>query len=78
MTIFPLPLIVILVVASLLFAWEAYRGLTRGITRFPMQIIGIEEFERGHTMFWGIIGANVLAAIMLIAVAVTLLIKTWP
>jgi hypothetical protein len=76
--IFPLAFIVLLLFGSTIFAREAIRGVRRGITRFPMQIIGIEEFERGHTMFWGVIGANVLAAFMLVGVAITLLIKTWP
>jgi hypothetical protein len=43
-----------------------------------MQVIGIEEFERGHTMFWGVVAANVFAAVALIAIAGTLLIRTWP
>jgi hypothetical protein len=46
-----------------IFGWEAYAGLTRGVTRFPMRIVDIEEFERGHTMFWGIIGANILVSV---------------
>ena len=76
--IFPLPFILVLLFASTIFAREAYRGITRGVTRFPMHIIGIEEFERGHTMFWGVVGANVLATAGLVAGAIALAIKTWP
>jgi hypothetical protein len=75
--IFPLPFILVLLFASAIFAREAYRGITRGITRFPMQIIGIEEFERGHTIFWGVVGANVLATVGLVAGATVFAIRTW-
>ena len=66
-----------LLAMSLIFAWQAYRGFSRGITRFPMMLIGDEEFERGHTMFWGVVGANIAAGIALLGVASAAFLKGW-
>jgi hypothetical protein len=60
----------ILVGVAAIFGWEAYAGIARGVTRFPMRIVDIEEFERGHTMFWGIVGANIVFCVAATAFSV--------
>ena len=53
----------VLFIAAFIFGRQAVLGLTRGVTRFPMSILVIEEIKREHTMFWGIVGANILLSI---------------
>ena len=46
------------------------------VTSF-VKIIGIEEFERGDTMFWGVVGANIVAVIALLGLATAAFLKGW-
>ena len=72
-----LPLLIILAAFAGIFGWQAVRGITKGVTCFPMRLIGIEEFERGHTLFWGVVGANVVASVGSLVAFVLVLLKGW-
>ncbi len=62
---------------SATFAWQAYRGLSRGSTNLPLSILSLEEIERDSIYFWGVIGVNVLAALVLAAAAVLVYLNDW-
>ena len=53
----------LLLIAAVIFGRQAVLGLTKGVARFPMSILVIEEFRREHTMFWGIVGTNIFLSV---------------
>ena len=72
---FALPIVLLLVAVA--FGWQAVRGLTKGITNFPIQLIGTDEFRRGNTMFWGVVGANVIACFGLFFLSALAFLRVW-
>ena len=64
----------VLLIASVIFGRQAALGLIKGVTRFPMSILVIEEIPREHTMFWGIVGANVLLSVAALTAGVLILV----
>ncbi|HXG80376.1 MAG TPA: hypothetical protein VNJ05_01090 [Sphingomicrobium sp.] len=67
----------VLALMSITFAWQAYRGISRGSTNLPVDIFSIEEFKRGSIYFWGVIGVNVFAALALAVAAVLVYLNDW-
>jgi len=67
----------ILALMSLTFGWATYRGFTRGSTNLPLQLMGIEEFDRDSIYFWGVMGFNILASLSLAVVAVLAFTNDW-
>ena len=67
----------VLGLGSLNFGWAAYRGLAHGSTNLPLQLIGVEEFDRDSIYFWGVIGFNVLASLGLGVAAVLAYANDW-
>ena len=71
------PLPIILLIASGIFGWQGFRGIAHGSTNFPMMLIAMEELERGHTMFWGVVGLNIIACCGLITLSFFAFVKGW-
>jgi hypothetical protein len=67
----------VLALGSLTFAWQAYRGLSRGSTNLPLSLLSVEEFDRDSIYFWGIVGLNIVAALALAVAAVLVFLNDW-
>ena len=64
----------LLIIAAVIFGRQAALGLTKGVTRFPMSILVIEEISREHTMFWGIVGANIFLSVAALTTGIIILV----
>jgi hypothetical protein len=53
----------VLAAISLTFAWQVYRGISKGATSLPLGLLSIEEFDRDSAYFWGIVALNGVLAI---------------
>ncbi|MEO7635874.1 MAG: hypothetical protein ABIS38_09555 [Sphingomicrobium sp.] len=50
-----------------IFGWNAWRGVNTGQARVPIGLFGLDEYDRDHTLFWGVIGLDVLLWLMALA-----------
>ena len=57
------------ILGSAIFGWHAWKGISSGNVRFPVQILGEDEYDREHTLYWGIVGSNVLLSVGLLCLA---------
>ena len=60
---------------SAIFGWQAWRGFSAGKVRFPVQILGEDEYDREHTLFWGILGVNILLSAGLLGLSIYLFVQ---
>ena len=73
----PSPLSVVLFLAAVTFAWQAFCGFTRGSTRLPVQLLSVEQFDRDSIYFWGVMGLNILLTIVCAGLAVMAYLNNW-
>jgi hypothetical protein len=73
----PSSLAIVLVLAAATFAWQAFSALARGSTKLPISMLSVEEFDRDSICFWGVLGLNVLLAVLCIGLAVMVYLNNW-
>ena len=54
------PFGLMLIWMSGIFGRYAWRGVRSGQARLPIQVFEADDYDRDHTLFWGIIGLNVI------------------
>jgi len=67
------PIAFIALLAAVTFAWHAWSGVRKGVVRLPIQILGADEYDREHTLYWGIVALNVIASAGFLTLAVLLI-----
>ena len=55
-----MPISIILLLAGLTFGWFAVSGIRKGEVRVPLHLISADSYDREHTLYWGIIGLNLV------------------
>jgi hypothetical protein len=65
----------IAILGSAIFGWHAWQGVSAGKVRFPVQILGEDEYDREHTLFWGIVGSNIILSVGLLCLAAYLFLE---
>jgi hypothetical protein len=65
-----IPFGLVLLWISGIFGWNAWRGVRSGRVRVPVQLFEIDEYERDHTLFWGIVGLDVILSVLALTASI--------
>jgi hypothetical protein len=63
------PISIIALLAAGTFAWHGLSAIRTGEARIPIQLFGLDSYDREHTLYWGVVALNFALSAALLGIA---------